>query len=66
MKIEPKARAALRGSVRRVESHAATPGSLDKRGRDWNSDTLRLFMTSGEVVYIEGGCYGMQVTLRGQ
>jgi hypothetical protein len=62
--IDRKTRKALRGEVVRIESHPATPDELDSRGRDWNSDTLRLFMASGKVVDICGGCYGLQTRVR--
>lgn len=58
--IDCKTRDALRDEVVRIESHPATPGRLDSRGRDWDSDTLCLFMASGKVVEITGGCYGLQ------
>jgi hypothetical protein len=63
IEMDRKSRDALRGRVVRIESHPATPGGLDSRGRDWNSDTLRLFMESGRVVDIEAGCYHFEVRL---
>lgn len=62
--IDRKTRDALRGTVKRIETHPATPGSLDSRGRDWNDDTMILTMESGERIEITSNCYsGLQVEL---